>query len=172
MSTGTTHCEAAKHGGGGSVEHGAVRAGAGDDHRLDAAVLQHLLEVGVDELVGPGLDVGFIAGESHLGQRIADHGAGNEAVHDQHILGARFRHKLLRDGQRQETARPPLLVAGLLEEIEHQQRRGLGVDGDFLERGRRRCLDGGPFVDDGLLRHRGLDERRRGKRGEREEARS
>ena len=50
----------------GGVHDRAMRRGAGHDHRIDAVILGYF-EIGVEELVGSGLDIGLLAGRRHLG---------------------------------------------------------------------------------------------------------
>jgi hypothetical protein len=59
----------------------------------------------------------------------------------------------MRDGR--DAARTALLVAGIPDEAHDHERGRFGIDGHFLELGRRRDRNGGPLVDDALLRGRG-----------------
>ncbi len=95
-------------------------------------------------------------------------GTGILGVDDEHVLGARRGEKLLHVRQQSHAARIGRAV--LLEEIEHQQRRRLGIDRDGLELGRRRRLNARPFVDDALGARRRGEGERDAKHGKRQHA--
>ena len=137
------------------MQHRAVRRRAGHDHGLDAMVLEDLLEIGVEEFVRAGLYRRLAALRRHLRQRIGQRAAVDVAIDHQHVMGARLGQEFLGRRQRRDAARPALHVAALLDEIQQQQRRGLGIDRDRFQRRCRRRLDRRPVVDDGLLGARG-----------------
>ena len=146
------------------VQHRGLRLRAHRDHGLDALVLERLLQVAVDELVGTERRQHLFAGSRR--QRREDVGRHRirhrDAVDDQRALGARLGDELdhLRHLIRATLA--ALRRAGLLGEVHHQDRGFLGVDLRRLQRRRRRKLGRAPFLDQGLR----LNGRGRGANGQ------
>ena len=110
------------------------------------------------------------------GKGVADHRTGNvgsrsgdQGIDDCDALGARLSEQLLDPGNGSDAARSPFGVAELLDEIHHQKRRGLGIDRDGFELGRRRRLHARPLLDDGLGRRGGAVGQGERKRGERQQ---
>src|SRR5262249_2848745 len=118
------------------------------------------------------ITLGRDGGKSVANDRIGETSGcrtGEHRVDDKETFGARLREQLFDFGYGSNAARPIFLVAGLLDEIHHQKRGSLGVDGDGLKLGGRRRLYARPFIDDGLGRRwRAVTQssRKRGKRQE------
>src|SRR6266516_1055903 len=146
------YLESAQRRSAGRVQHRGLRLRAHGYHRLDALVLEGLLQIAGNELVRPQ------GGQHRLSRRRGklrenvggDRTGYRDAVDDESALAARLRHQVENFCDRARATRTALVGAGLLGEIHHQQRRLVWDDRCRLER--RGCRKRGrcPFVDDGL----------------------
>src|SRR6184192_4778189 len=109
-----------------AVQHRSLRLRAHGHYRLDAFVLENLLEIAGNELVRAQW------GQQRLSRRrrkIRENVGGDrprycDAVDDESALAARLRHQVEDFCYGARAARPALVSAGLLGEI-HDQQRGL-----------------------------------------------
>ena len=121
------------------MQYRTVRRGTGHDNGPDAAILQYFLKVGVEKLVGSGLNEWLFAIRGYIGDRVTN-AASDNAVDDKNVVCACVGQQLLGGGQRRRAARSDFLVAVLLDKIEHQKCRRLGVDCYVLQLWRWWCL--------------------------------
>src|ERR1700716_1773037 len=137
---------------GSGVEYSAIGRRARHDNGVDAVISQYFLEVRFEKFLWSALHDRLVADRGDIRHRIAHDIAIDNAVDDENILCTRRAQQLLGRGHTRHTARPRLFVAALLDEIQHQKRRGLGVNRYGFWLRRRRRLHAWPFVDNGLRR--------------------
>src|SRR5206468_11469543 len=101
------------------MQYRTVRRSTGHDNGPDAAILQYFLKVGVEKLVGSGLNEWLFAIRGYIGNRVSNATTDN-AVDDKNVVCACVGQQLLGGGQRRRAARSDFLVTVLLDKIEHQ----------------------------------------------------